>query len=110
MGTIIKAHEREDLDPMARLSSLAGEFPTLRETAAGLAPGVYPFDPDKLEAWARGPEPGSGALHAVRFLLGVYAPRHGWTVGRFDVFKAVGVWDDEHMKVFRKWTKKPWTR
>ena len=87
------------------ITALAESFPTLRG-----ASGVSPWDPDKFEAWACGPAPGSGALAAARFVLAVYAIGAEWKCGRFDVVHAMNVWDEDHREAFVAWACDPWVR
>lgn len=87
----------------ADMEKLAQSFPSLKR-----APGVAPFDPAKLEAWACGPVPSSGAAHAARFVLHVWNFRHSWKCGQFDLFAAINVWDEGHAKAFRAWAERPW--
>jgi hypothetical protein len=84
--------------------ALARSFPTLAQQADGLDP----FDPEKLDRWACGPVPSSGALHAARFVLGVFNPRARWQCGRFDALAAIGTWDQAHRAAFVSWVASPW--
>lgn len=84
-----------------RLLALAESFPTLR--------GVLEiWDPERLDRWACGPEPGSGALLAAQFVLGVWNHRAEWQCGPFDFFRAYNCWDDDHLAAFLAWAKDPW--
>lgn len=85
------------------MSALARSFPTL--TAAK---GLEPWSPEELEAWACGPVPGSGALHAARFVLAVWNANASWECGGFEVVKALGAWDAAHRAAFLSWAAQPW--
>jgi hypothetical protein len=85
------------------LSALARSFPTL-----SAAPGLTPWRPEELDEWAAGPVPGSGALHAARFVLAVWRPLGEWACGPFDVMRALGAWDGPHREAFLAWANHPW--
>lgn len=99
----------EDLRPLLQLDSgaamtaLALRFPTLQDAA-----GVTPWDPARLDAWACGPAPGSGALRAARFVLGVWSPGTEWDCGRFDALDAMSSWDEKHRAAFVSWVVASW--
>lgn len=83
-----------------RMRAIADSFPTLR--------GVLEvWDPERLDRWACGPEPGSGARNAARFVLSVW-DRRDWECGRFELHRALGCWDDKHGAAFLAWVKNPW--
>jgi hypothetical protein len=88
---------------MNKMSALARSFPTLHA-----AQGVVPWQPEDLDRWASGPVPGSGALHAARFVLAVWNSRIEWECGRFDAVNALSAWDDAHRAAFRSWVAHPW--
>ncbi len=98
------------MSPTKRIVTVAKSFPVLSETDDGVAPGVEPFDPISLEQWAKSPRSGCGARHAVRFILGLFAPNNRWSLGRFDVFQAMKGWDKANREVFLSWAERPWTR
>lgn len=80
---------------------LVESFPTLK--------GVLDqWNPETLDTWADGPAPGTGALHAARFVLAVWNPRTEWKCGRFDLMEALHCWDDDHREAFLTWARKPW--
>lgn len=81
-----------------RMTALASRFPSLQR-----APGVRPFDPERLDAWAAGPAPSSGAVHAARFVLSVFNARAEWSCGPFSCALAHGTWDREHREAFAAW-------
>lgn len=86
------------------MAALARRFPTL----AAQADGLHPFDPERLDRWASGPVPSSGALHAASFVLGVFNPRADWRCGKFDALAAIGTWDRAHHAAFVAWIADPW--
>jgi len=88
------------------MTSLALGFPTLVRRGRP-APGVDPWDPAALEAWACGPVPGTGARAAARFLLGVWAPHAHWRCGPFTLAD-FGAWDGRHREAFLDWAGDPW--
>jgi hypothetical protein len=85
------------------MSVLARTFPTLHA-----ARGLTPWRPEDLEQWACGPVPGSGALHAARFVLTVWNSQAEWECGRFDAVRALGAWDQAHQAAFLAWAMQPW--
>lgn len=85
------------------MSALACTFPTLAR-----ADGVRPFDAEVLDAWAAGPVPGSGPLHAARFLLALWNNHARWRAGRFDAVEALCAWDRDHREAFLRWAERPW--
>lgn len=106
-----------------RWVQLAHSFPVLHNHA----PGLYAGDVDVklLDAWAardledaathgacmaegKTPMPGDGAVEAARFMLGVYDRLRDWKCGRFDVFRALGVWDAGQLAAFKAWAANPW--
>lgn len=84
-----------------RIAALARSFPSLR-----YAPGLEPFKPAKLDAWAASDERENEAKHAAQFVLAIAKPR-GWKVGRFNVLLAMRRWDDAHRAAFIAWAKNP---
>lgn len=86
----------------------------------GPAPGVSEegIDLELLDRWAsgdrdvytsqRGPNPGTGARHAVRFVLALWDDRRPWKSGPFDLFPALVAWDDDQRRVFAAWCAHPW--
>ena len=90
----------------ARMTALSLSFPELARRGSP-APGVQPWDPAVLEEWACGPTPGSGALAAARFMLGVWndaAPRRcgPFTLADF------AAWDRAHREAFLAWAQARW--
>ncbi len=80
---------------------LTASFPTLR--------GVLDeWDPVRLDEWACGPEPGSGAFRAAQFVLSVFNSEADWQCGRFDLQRALGTWDAAHRAAFMAWLQSPW--
>lgn len=86
-----------------RMATLAQSFPTLRD-----APGIQPWDPERLDTWAVGPAPGHGAFCAARFVLAVWNSTDEWQCGTFDVMEALACWDREHRAAFLEWAREPW--
>lgn len=111
----------------ARVTALAQTFPTLRD-----ADGVFPWDPEKLDAWARRGRC-HGAILSAQFVLALWHGRLGhvgkprktpekddwsgihrfpvdtfWRCGLFDVVSALTTWDEQHRTAFLAWAKDPW--
>ena len=87
-----------------RMEDLAISFPALEG-----APGTLPWDAEAFDRWAAtSPEPGSGALHAARFVLAVWNDRAPWKAGSFQAISALGTWDGEHRAAFLAWAQAPW--
>ena len=87
-----------------RITALAQQFPTLRAAAPGLAP----WDPDKLDHWGSSPAPSAGGRHAARFVLALWHDGKDWQSGPFNLIRAVGVWDEAHLEPLRAWLRSPW--
>lgn len=92
-----------------RIQALVASFPTLFNH--GLAD--EPFDANghaaiTFDKWACGPAPGSGALCAAQFILSIWNTTTEWDCGRFDLHRALGVWDDRHREAFLAWANDPW--
>lgn len=88
----------------ARMVQLARSFPVLQLCAAPL----NTWDAKRLARWGRGPAAGSGARHAVRFLLSVWNHHTRWAIGRFDLHGALACWDAGNRAAFLAWAKDPW--
>lgn len=86
-----------------QMTDLAESFPGLRGV-----PGVRPWDPRKLDEWAAGPVPSSGALCAAQLVCTVFNWTASWTCGRFDLGRAMATWDESHKAAFAAWAQKPW--
>lgn len=98
---------------MARLANL---FPSVRGV-----PGTDPFDALALLRWAVSTGASHGEILAAKFLLSVWNPGIDWektarehnliTTGqkfsRFDLFEAMNVWDQIHIKAFLTWIELP---
>jgi hypothetical protein len=91
------------MNNIVSISTLAHSFPTLHA-----ARGLTPWRPEELDRWACGPVPGSGALHAARFVLAVWSSHADWECGRFDAVRALGAWDEAHRAAFLTWVTQPW--
>ena len=89
------------IDKRARMTILAKGFQVLTH-----APGIDPWDAEKLDEWAA-----SGAnnaeRHAAAFVLHVWNSYGQWQVGRFDVMAALSVWDEVNRKPFIEWAMNP---
>lgn len=104
-----------------RYVGLVLSFPVLEHNAPGVS--LEGIDLDLLDRWAshdkdpesikrildasRGPFPGDGAVEAARFVLNVWSSRHEWRCGRFDIFRAVRVWDHQQLNAFQQWADFP---
>lgn len=108
-------------DLRVAMSELAQMFPTLQGV-----PGTNPWEVETFLRWMNGPAPTSGSFAAGMFLLGVWNPKTDWNEeglqkrfnrilggkrklipGKFDMFRAVGCWDEEHFKAFMTWIQNP---
>lgn len=86
-----------------RLSRLAESFPALRG-----APGVRPWDPVALDAWAAGPVPSSGALCAAQLVLTAFNWTATWQCGPFCLGRAIATWDAQQRAAFAAYARDPW--
>ena len=107
--------ERWGEDGEQAMSRLIQRFPTLRG-----ADGIDPWDLDRFLAWARRGETSAGTSCAARFILSVWNRTYDWRsiadglgftgsdpLDRFDIFEAIAVWDEEHVRAFRSWAELP---
>lgn len=101
MSDSLHPSERPELSLDARMTALARTFPTLAD-----APGVQPWDPKRLAEQLAKPWPGTGARHALKFVLSVWSPPRDEQ--RFDVMGALGAWDSTHREAFLAWAARPW--
>ncbi len=89
-----------------KLRRFLRSFPALEH-----APGIEPFDAEKLDAWAAGPC-SHGERCTAQFVLSVWghttAKNCPWACGPFDVMDALGVWDETHRAAFLAWARDPW--
>jgi len=85
------------------MSRLAGSFPGLRE-----APGVSPWAPEKLDAWAQTPGVTHSQLHSARFVLHVWNHVTRWGCGAFNLGLALTSWDERETEAFKRWADEPW--
>lgn len=92
-----------------RMVALIYSFPILKREA----PGLTPWKPERWAKWWRtsGAQT-DGSVHAVAFILSVWAgcnadhwKRRGYS---FDVVRAFGSWDDRQRAAFLKWAQNPW--
>jgi hypothetical protein len=74
------------------------------------APGVTDrgVDLHKLDAWAAEPMCSSGARAAAQFVLHLWHSREEWRSGPFNLFSAIGTWDDGQLDAWKKWAAAPW--
>ena len=80
-----------------RMVGLASTFPTLRRPV---------FETWHFETWwaeLSKPWPGSGARHAIRFMLSVWNDQNP-----FDAHRALATWDRRHREAFVTWASRPW--
>jgi hypothetical protein len=108
MSTTIK----ELLTGRERMELLCTSFPVLRGV-----PGTIPWDQHKFARWASGPATTSAIDQAAAFVLSVWnggTPEDGgwWNepphvVGRFDVVRALALWDHEQQAAFLAWCNDP---
>jgi hypothetical protein len=86
----------------AHMTEIAERFRALRD-----APGVRPFDPERLDAWAVGAASETSA-DCARFVLHVWNLNAEWSCGSFDAVRALGRWDAEHRAAFLAWAADPY--
>jgi hypothetical protein len=100
------------------MTELAKLFPTM----IGV-PGTDPWNVEQLIGWLNSGAPTSGSRCAAMFLLGVWNPTTDWSkegvkvrrrkgsgppsAGRFDLFRAMSCWDEEHIAAFTEWLENP---
>lgn len=116
--------------PKSFLFALACTVPTLREALGRRVPAVC--DAFDLRTLALGASHGKRC--ALQFVLGVWDPTADWDsrdfveawirvarltaedlgfdpresrLGKFDVFEALRIWDDDHRTAFLAWAKNP---
>lgn len=95
--------DNDSNEPENRIHLLAWKFPCLRH-----APGVEPWNADRLDDWAASGGPSHGEKCSARFVLAVWNPNHEWQVGRFDLMEALRIWDEDSHKAFIAWARDPW--
>lgn len=93
----------------ATLADIARSFPSLRDALVNphvVVPALRRRDDllTALRAVSDNAMVGDGCRHAAAFVLGVYNNR---TFPDFDMFAALGRWDDRHREAFAKWTANP---
>jgi hypothetical protein len=101
----MNSHDKQSDERARRLGiiTLALSFPTLQD-----APGVNPWDPNRLAAWAKS-SASSGGRHAAAFVLGVYSRTLPAALAvPFDMHAAMETWDVEHLAAFQAWVADPW--
>lgn len=110
-------HNNDDgqLNKEGAMAKLASLFPSLSGR-----PGTEPWDAIAMLRYLCTGGGSHGEKLAARFLLGVWSPDENWvevaknngisnaeTVKRFDIFEAVGAWDDEHRLALHTWIETP---
>lgn len=70
------------------IARLARTFPCLRH-----APGIDPWNADRLDTWAASGGPSHGEKCSAQFMLAVWNPDHAWRSGKFDLMEAMRIWD-----------------
>jgi hypothetical protein len=93
----------ESLDLEAKMTALARTFPSMSSS-----PHVRLWDANSFDRWAGETPLSHGELMTARFLLAVWDPDHAWLCGRFDLMKALRVWDEKHREAFLAWASDPW--
>lgn len=86
-----------------RMILLAESFPSLLGR-----PGIAPWNADEVNRSAKQAWQTGGSIHAVRFVLSVWDPRHRWSAGAFSITQALQVWDTAHQHAFLAWARAPW--
>jgi hypothetical protein len=86
------------------MSTLAQTFPCLRN-----APGIDPWDVNKLDEWASTPWPSHVEKCAAQFVLAVWNPDFKWKCGKFDIMEAMKVWDSATYNAYLVWAADPWS-
>ncbi len=86
-------------DTRERFQSLADSF-NLHKA------GVHPFDPNRLDEHFAAAS--SGEQATICFLLNLWDSTTDWRAGKFDVFDALGTWDDDNRSAFLAWAANPW--
>lgn len=86
-----------------KMAAFAASFHVLRG-----CPGVDPWDPDALDAWAAEGIASPATLECARCVLAVWNPTAEWQCGRFDVIAALTRWDAKNRAAFIAWATSPW--
>ncbi len=92
-----------------RYLALVRSFPVMRFAPARAVSGRG-IDFHELEAWAMAEDVDGreGILVTVQFLLNLWSASHPWACGKFDLFAALNVWDDDQLAAWQAWAAKPW--
>jgi hypothetical protein len=85
------------------MTEIAERFRALRGV-----PGVRPFDPERLDAWAAGVARSETSADCARFVLHVWNLNAEWKCGSFDAVRALARWDAEHRAAFLAWAGDPY--
>lgn len=65
------------------------------------------FEPKKFDKWAVKQRFGSGATCCAQFVLFLWNPERKNQIGQFDLYRAMGTWDQFHRDVFLAWARDP---
>jgi hypothetical protein len=94
--------ESGDITPAEAIVSLVSKMQSLQHL--NITPETW--SPDQLERIIG--KLSSGERAVAQFILHVWNPNHEWGGERFDIMKALSVWDKAHRKVFLEWAREPW--
>ena len=86
-----------------RMTAFALSFPSTAK-----ASGVKLWDANLFDRWAAETPVSPGELVTAQFLLAVWDPNNLWRCGRFDLMKALRLWDERHTVPFLDWAREPW--
>ncbi len=95
---------RRTIERDHKMLALVNSFPCLRLKNCPLAL----WDGRRFQAWAKEKLLSSGERHAARFVLFVWNPRTRWSIGKFKLEDALGIWDDGNRRAFVEWVRRPW--
>jgi len=87
-------------DSTTMIVALMRTFPSLQHYANQVGDR---FDPQEVRDLFHLGNHGSGATHAMNFILDLWAG----TTHRFDLFAAMNAWDYHHKKAFAAWAANP---
>ncbi len=92
-----------------RYLALVRSFPVMRFAPVGALRGRV-IDFRELETWATEEDADGreGILATVQFLLSVWSSSHPWACGKFDLFAALNVWDEDQLAAWKAWAADPW--
>ena len=93
------------------MTALGNLFPSMRNV-----PGISPWNVTALIDWLNSGAATGGSRQAAMFLLHVWNGDTDWRkeglkvkpgFGRFNLSRAMAVWDDDHRKAFLAWAEEP---